>query len=138
MRAVVLVWLAFLPIFLYAENNFDRKQIQQRVRPIGKVRVQEDTVSTPVAEPALAEEKEKAPGQAVYEQYCLVCHRGGVAGAPKFRVEGDWTPRFAKADIDALTASVVKGMGAMPPMGTCTECSEADLKAAVEYMVPQS
>jgi cytochrome c5 len=33
-----------------------------------------------------------------------------------------------------LTASVVKGKGAMPPKGGST-ASDADIRAAVEYMV---
>jgi len=141
MRAAVLVWLVFLPLALYADNDFDREQIKQRISPVGKVRVSDDKKSIAPAESVLVEKKpptEKVPGQAVYDQYCMVCHRDGLAGAPKFRVEEDWKPRLAKADIDTLTASVVKGLNAMPPKGTCFDCSEADLKAAVEYMIPQS
>jgi len=44
-------------------------------------------------------------------------------------------PRI-KEGAAALTASVVKGMGAMPPKGGAA--SEADLKAAVEYTISES
>ncbi len=143
MRVMVLVWLAFLPMGLYAVDDFDKEQIKQRISPVGKVHVREDKVSASPVESASTEDKkppqaEKAPGEHVYEQYCRVCHRDGLAGAPKFRVEDDWKPRLAKANIDELTASVIKGLNAMPPKGTCFDCSEADLKAAVEYMIPQS
>jgi len=129
-----------LSMSLHAANDFDREQIQQRIRPVGEVHVEEPTQSSNVILPAMQTEKQvvkKSPGQATYEQYCMVCHRDGVAGAPKFREASDWSPRLAKQDIDSLTASALKGLNAMPMKGTCQECSEADLKAAIKYMVPQ-
>jgi cytochrome c5 len=39
--------------------------------------------------------------------------------------------------IDALVASAKKGKNAMPPMGTCMDCSDAELKAAIEFMLPK-
>ena len=35
---------------------------------------------------------------------------------------------------DALVASVVNGMNAMPPKGMCFDCSNEDFKALIEYM----
>jgi cytochrome c5 len=63
-----------------------------------------------------------------------VCHVAGVAGAPKFADKAAWSPRLAQG-IEALHASVIKGKGAMPPKGGAPQLSEADLRAAVEYMV---
>jgi cytochrome c5 len=77
-------------------------------------------------------------GQKIYERYCVICHRDGIAGAPRFRNEQDWEKRTSGHTIDDLVTAAVKGMNAMPMKGTCYECSEADLKAAIEYMVPQS
>ena len=65
------------------------------------------------------------------------CCEDGVAGAPKFRDDTDWKPRLLKQNIDSLTATALKGMNAMPVKGTCQECSDADIKAAIQYMVPQ-
>jgi cytochrome c5 len=48
-----------------------------------------------------------------------------------------WAPRLSTG-VDALTASVVKGKGAMPPRGAAAAASDADLRAAVEYMVAQA
>lgn len=140
MRVIILIGLACLPIALYAVTDFDREQIQQRIKPVGEVRVIEDAASKTADSPALEKKEvvQKEPGQAIYEQYCVTCHRDGVAGAPKFRLEADWKPRLANTDINALTAIAIKGLNAMPPKGTCSECSEADLKAAIEYMIPKS
>jgi cytochrome c5 len=62
----------------------------------------------------------------------MACHVAGVAGAPKLGDKAAWAPRIATG-IDAMTASVVKGKGAMPPKGG-SSASEAELRAAVEYM----
>lgn len=72
-------------------------------------------------------------GEALYKQVCTACHAAGVAGSPKFGDKAAWEPRI-KTGLDALTASAVKGKGAMPPKGG-SAASEADIRAAVEYMV---
>ncbi|MFN3439556.1 MAG: c-type cytochrome [Acidovorax sp.] len=74
-----------------------------------------------------------ANGEALYKQACQVCHAAGVAGAPKLGDKTAWSPRLT-AGMDALYASVVKGKGAMPPRGGAAQASDADLRAAVDYM----
>jgi cytochrome c5 len=73
---------------------------------------------------------------ALYTQSCVVCHGAGVAGAPKLGDKAAWAPRIAQG-IDTLTASVVKGKGAMPPRGGST-ATDAELKTTVTYMVNAS
>ena len=70
---------------------------------------------------------------ALYTQICSVCHAAGVAGAPKFGDKAAWAPRAAQG-IDALTASAIKGKGAMPAKGG-SSASDAEIKAVVTYMV---
>ncbi len=72
-------------------------------------------------------------GEALYKQACFACHGAGVAGAPKFGDKAAWAPRI-QTGLDALTASAIKGKGAMPPKGG-TAASDADIHSAVEYMV---
>ncbi|MFW2356913.1 c-type cytochrome [Hydrogenophaga sp.] len=72
-------------------------------------------------------------GEALYKQACAVCHVAGVAGAPKFADKAAWAPRVGLG-LDGLTASVIKGKGAMPPKGG-SAASDADIKAAVQYML---
>lgn len=72
-------------------------------------------------------------GKATYDTKCSVCHASGVAGAPKYGDKAAWAPRIATG-MDALLKSATNGKNAMPPKGTCMDCSEADLKAAIEYM----
>ncbi len=71
-------------------------------------------------------------GEALYKQACQVCHAAGVAGAPKFGDKAAWAPRLATG-LEALYRSATTGKGAMPPRGG-TQASDADLRAAVEFM----
>ena len=96
-----------------------------------------DTVAvvSATAAPAAPPSAAKADaGKALYDTACQVCHVAGVAGAPKFGDKEAWAPRI-KTGIEALHASVLKGKGAMPPKGTAMNASDADIKAAVEFMV---
>lgn len=70
---------------------------------------------------------------ALYGQVCAACHVAGVANAPKLGDKAAWGPRVA-AGVDALTASVIKGKGAMPPKGG-SAASDGEIKAVVQYMV---
>ena len=75
----------------------------------------------------------KVDGAKVYASGCNVCHAAGIAGAPKLGDKTAWAPRLGQG-IDVLTASVIKGKGAMPPRGAVANASDADLRGAVEYM----
>jgi cytochrome c5 len=67
----------------------------------------------------------------------MACHGAGIAGAPKVGDKAAWAPRI-KAGLDALHASALKGKGAMPPKGGNPALPDADIAAAVDYMVSQS
>lgn len=73
-------------------------------------------------------------GEKVYKQACAACHVAGVAGAPKFADKAAWAPRIATG-MDALVAAVVAGKGIMPAKGGAAGASDADLRAATQYMV---
>lgn len=73
-------------------------------------------------------------GEKLYKQACAACHIAGVAGAPKFGDKVAWAPRIATG-MDALVAAVVAGKGIMPAKGGAAGASDADLRAATQYMV---
>lgn len=89
--------------------------------------------ATAPAAPAASATVAAGAGEALYKQACAVCHVAGVAGAPKLGDKAAWGPRLALG-LDGLTASVIKGKGAMPPKGG-SAASDADIKASVEYML---
>lgn len=74
-------------------------------------------------------------GEAVYSRFCFACHATGVSEAPKFQDPADWAPRLEKG-MDVLMQTTIDGLNLMPPMGTCMDCSEAEMQAAVDYMLP--
>jgi cytochrome c5 len=82
-----------------------------------------------------------AKGEAVYKQICFACHDAGVAGAPKLGDKAAWAPRIAQGN-DTLYTHSIKGFqgkaGMMPAKGGNMSLSDADVKAAVDYMVAQS
>jgi cytochrome c5 len=97
--------------------------------------------STPAPVAVAAADAPKSDNGAVpalYTQLCQTCHVAGVANAPKVGDKAAWSARLAAAkDIDGLTASAIKGKGAMPAKGG-SQASDAEIKAVVTYMVNAS
>ncbi|KVG83763.1 cytochrome C [Burkholderia ubonensis] len=85
----------------------------------------------PAAAPTSADAT--SAGKALYTQVCQACHAAGVLNAPKFGSKEDWAPRL-KEPMDTVYNYALHGKGAMPPKGGST-ASDADVKAAVDYMV---
>lgn len=75
-------------------------------------------------------------GKELYDSKCSVCHNAGVAGAPKLDDAAAWQARLAQGQ-DVLYQSVINGKGAMPPRATANDATDAELKAAVDYMTGQ-
>jgi cytochrome c5 len=77
---------------------------------------------------------ELALGQKIYNQACVACHAAGVAGSPKFGDKVAWG-KYLDQGIDGMTAAAIKGVGIMPARGGLSTASDADIRAAVQYMV---
>jgi cytochrome c5 len=75
-----------------------------------------------------------ADGKEVYAKACGACH---AAMSPKLGDKAAWAPRI-KAGTDALVAAVIKGKGVMQARAGNSSLSDADIRAAVEYLVSQS
>ncbi len=71
--------------------------------------------------------------QSVVDTHCKACHLAGLGGAPKLDDRAAWAPRLASG-IDAMLTTVTSGKGAMPMKGTCTSCTEDQLRAAIELL----
>jgi cytochrome c5 len=76
----------------------------------------------------------KADGKKVYEATCITCHGAGVANAPKFGDKKAWAEHVVHG-TEHLYENALKGKGAMPPRGGNLTLSDAEVKAAVDYMV---
>jgi len=94
-----------------------------------------ETAAAPAA--ASAPSPDLARGEQVYRQACAFCHDKGVAGAPKVGDVAAWSPRLAQG-MDTLYAVSLRGKGAMPAKGGNRALADADVKAAVDFIVAQS
>lgn len=112
-----------------------RPSVVERIKPIGHVTVKNVPQSTTSAAPTVA--KAARSGQAVFDAVCTACHSTGAAGAPIVGNKEQWAPRIATG-LDTLLISATNGKGAMPPKGTCMDCSADELKATIEYMTTKS
>lgn len=94
------------------------------------------TAPAPAAPPVAVNEA----GKSAYGKACALCHAAGVGGAPKPGDKADWGPRIAQG-AELLYKHALEGFsgskGTMPPKGGST-LADADVKAAVDFMVGQS
>lgn len=121
----------------FERSQNGEKEVLARIAPVAQVRIGDPTktadapVQMAAAAPAAGPAKS---GEEIYNTVCTACHTAGVAGAPKFGDKAAWDPRFALG-LDALVASATKGKGAMPPKGGMASLSDAELRAAIVYML---
>ena len=73
-------------------------------------------------------------GEKIYKGLCFSCHDVGVVGAPKLGDKVAWAVRIATGN-DAMYNTALKGKGAMPAKGGNPALSDAEVKAAVDFMV---
>ena len=73
-------------------------------------------------------------GEQVVKERCQQCHAEGKNGSPKLGDMAAWKPRLTKG-VDPLVKSAIGGHKGMPARGGMANLSDAEMKAAVEYMV---
>jgi cytochrome c5 len=121
-----------LLLSLNTSANTSEERIVERIKPVAQVCMEGDESCGSAAAAVVAGGAART-GVEVYDTKCALCHTAGVSGAPKFGT-ADWTERGAKG-IDALLATAISGVGAMPAKGLCTDCSDEELQGAIEHMV---
>jgi cytochrome c5 len=135
-RLFILMFATALLAVPAMAHHMDPETIAKRIAPVGKVYREGDEI--PNAAPAAAAGTASVrSGEQVYQTACAACHGTGAAGAPKFGDAAAWAPRAEKG-MDTLLNHAVNGFNAMPPKGLCADCSDDELKAAIEYMVGHS
>ncbi|HCF73778.1 MAG: c-type cytochrome [Arenicellales bacterium] len=109
--------------------------VAERIRPIGQLRIAE------VASQAGPVAQAQVNGKAIYQAACAPCHSAGVAGAPRLGDTVVWAGRIV-AGIDRLYGNAINGLqgttGVMPPRGGNSALEDAQVRAAVDYMVAQA
>ncbi|MDE1941940.1 MAG: cytochrome c5 family protein [Betaproteobacteria bacterium] len=138
------------------------KAVEDRIKPLGEVSIAATAPHAVAATTAVmpasaqpgavatsapsADEAKSAPavaaaapaasksGESTYHSLCTGCHSIGAMGAPRYGDKTAWAPRIAQG-MDALYRSALHGKNAMPAKGGNPALSDADVKAAVDYMV---
>jgi cytochrome c5 len=121
--------------------------VAKRLKPVGEVVVDPNqprpavsqttapvVAAAPAAKTAAGKGAAGGKGKSIYDTTCQICHAAGVAGAPKAGDRAAWAARL-KTGMGALYASSIKGKNAMPPKGGNMSLADADVRAAVDYMV---
>ena len=123
--------------------------VARRLKPAGEVVIGEVPASAGAVSPvnagaggtltaaAPAKAGKAADGKTVYQAACTVCHGAGIAGAPKTGDKAAWKARIAQGKA-ALYTSALKGKNAMPAKGGAISTPDADIKAAVDYLISQA
>ena len=121
---------------LASQELMTPRAIEGRIKPVGQVTV---TGEDENAQAASSEPVQLAGdvGKKRYKTSCSVCHDAGVAGAPKFGDQAAWAPRIAEG-METLVHNAIHGIRAMPPRGTCMNCSDDEIAATVKYMVDKA
>ncbi len=73
-------------------------------------------------------------GRLVYQDACASCHETGIQGAPITGSSDAWADRLIKGP-EALIRNTLQGIGTMPPRGGVPGLSDAEIAAAVNYMI---
>ena len=136
MKVIGLISVVALGLVVSVAANSSAKsdaEVAARIAPAGDLCMSgEDCAAAPVA----AAPAGPRSGESVYSSKCSTCHASGAAGAPKYG-SSDWAPRVAKG-IDTLYTSAISGFKGMPAKGMCFDCTDDELKAAVDYIVDGS
>lgn len=78
-------------------------------------------------------------GRGIWLGTCQACHGNSMADAPQVKDKAAWAPRIAKGVAQlyesALQGRTGKGGEEMPPRGGNAQLSDAEVKAAVDYMI---
>ncbi len=118
--------------------------VADRVRPFGRVKLPGEehgpgelkVDEVPQAEPHAT----TLSGPQVFNEACIVCHGNGIGGAPMLNDRAAWESRIAQG-MDTLYRHAIEGYtgstGYMPPKGARLDLSDAEVNAAVDYMLSQ-
>jgi cytochrome c5 len=125
-KSLIYMFIGLSLAFTAQSQDAASDDIKSRIQPLGKVHVAGAKAETASAGPR--------SGTQVYNKACIACHSVGVLGAPKPNDAAAWAPRISQG-FDTMWQHAIKGYNAMPPRGTCGDCTDDEIKAAIEHMI---
>lgn len=150
--ALMILWVLIILVSFFSsfgvpeqQNVIDRSAVLERLKAVEVVVVKGDEQKTEVAAPAAmaetpAEATPAAAGDidasAIVTATCAACHSIGLLESPKIGDKAAWEARIqANGDMAGLVKSAIMGKGAMPARGGNAGLSDAEVKAAIEFMM---
>lgn len=135
-----------------AQASTINEDIAKRLEPVGQVCVQgQECKGMAVAATAGGGGGAKTPDE-VIAKHCNACHGTGLLNSPKIGDTAAWKERAdhvstviasiagasdeekGKKGVAGLAAVATHGFNAMPPKGTCADCTPEELQGAIEKM----
>lgn len=128
LKALVSLCAGLFTLVAVNAQDMSEEAIKERIKPVGSVNVAGAAAASAVASGPRS-------GADIYNKSCVACHTAGVLGAPKLHNAADWQPRLDEKGFDTVWQNAINGIGGMPPKGTCMDCSDEEIKVAIEYMI---
>lgn len=125
---------ALLALWTMSATATTNDEIAKRLEPVGQVCIQGQECKGMAVTAAAAGAGARSADDIV-AKHCNACHGTGLLDAPKI---GDTAAWKARADhqggLDGILAKAITGLNAMPPKGTCGDCSDDELMKAIKKM----
>ncbi|HEY0288330.1 MAG TPA: c-type cytochrome [Pseudomonas sp.] len=124
----------FLALGVLTAQAATNDEIAKRLEPVGQVCVQGKECPGMEVTASVGGGAAKTPDE-VIAKHCNACHGTGLLGAPKIGDSAAWKDRADhQGGLDGILAKAITGINAMPPKGTCGDCSDDELKGAIKKM----
>ncbi|MCY4130389.1 MAG: c-type cytochrome [Gammaproteobacteria bacterium] len=133
MRSLKLSFLAVITCATLVAIGQDESQetVEDRLKPFGNLCMQGEDCGTVVPVTVSVSRS----GIEIYNAHCFACHATGVSEAPLVGAE-EWLTRLNEKGAETLLANTKAGFNVvMPAMGTCMNCTDAELQAAIDYLI---
>lgn len=128
------IWVAPLALCGWVSSAAVAETLQDRIKPVGSTCME----GQPCAAAVVAKASGPRTPEEIFNGKCTMCHGTGLMGAPKFGDAAAWGPRVADRKLEGLYTNAIKGFNAMPPKGTCGDCSDDEIKSTVKYIVDKA
>ncbi|WP_457788312.1 c-type cytochrome [Pseudomonas sp. PL-6] len=133
MKKMLVAPAAVLALWAVTAQATTDEAIAERLKPVGEVCIMGEECKG-VSAVAVAAGGARSTDD-IIAKHCNACHGAGVLGAPKIGDTAAWKERADhQGGLDGILAKAISGINAMPPKGTCADCSDDELRDAIKKM----
>lgn len=136
MKKILLAQATVLALWAAGAQATTDEEIAQRIKPVGVVCVQgQECANAAAGGAAVAAAGAGRSADDIINKHCIACHGSGLLNAPKIGDGAAWQARAdSQGGLDGLLKTSISGLNAMPPKGTCNDCSDDELMSAIKSM----